>query len=189
MRRIKTPLTSHLSIYHTGVSLIPRRPTEIRLSAAVTVSPYLPAMIEERMAPPEAPPLPDLKSPALYINRAAAPGSSSTAGCCTRRWIRAIPLLERLKFLGIFTSNLDEFFKERVGADSAADGRPASVDADARRADARNMQPRRHRGGSAAACWREHADVLQRTSSFPAWPEHGIELLSDAEELDPGDGE
>src|SRR5215207_5333822 len=64
-------------------------------------------------SPPESPPAPDLKDPGLYFNRETS-------------WMEfndrvlqlaedpAVPLLERLKFLAIVSSNLDEFFMVRV---------------------------------------------------------------------------
>src|SRR3954451_14096975 len=64
-------------------------------------------------SPPESPPSPDLKDPGLFFNRETS-------------WMEfndrvlqlaedpAVPLLERLKFLAIVSSNLDEFFMVRV---------------------------------------------------------------------------
>jgi polyphosphate kinase len=70
-------------------------------------------MIEERLAPPiEAPP-PDLRSSALYINRELA-WLDFNRRVLHEALDPRTPLLERVKFLAIFASNLDEFFQVRV---------------------------------------------------------------------------
>lgn len=65
------------------------------------------------MTLPSAPPHGDLRHPALYINRELS-WLEFNRRVLNEAIDRRTPLLERLKFLAIFSSNLDEFFQVRV---------------------------------------------------------------------------
>jgi polyphosphate kinase len=65
--------------------------------------------------PPDlfVPPVPDLRDPSLYINRELG-WLEFNRRVLHEALDRRTPLLERVKFLAIFSSNLDEFFQVRV---------------------------------------------------------------------------
>jgi polyphosphate kinase len=72
------------------------------------------ALVEATPVAPTAPAHPDLRAPALYLNR------ELTWLEFNRRVLHEAqdsrnPLLERVKFLAITASNLDEFFMKRIG--------------------------------------------------------------------------
>jgi len=66
------------------------------------------------MQPAPTPPVANLDDPALYINRELS-WLSFNRRVLEEAQDATVPLLERLKFLAIFASNLDEFFMVRVG--------------------------------------------------------------------------
>jgi polyphosphate kinase len=61
----------------------------------------------------EESPVPDLKAPELYINRELS-WLEFNSRVLEQSDSVDVPIFERLKFLGIFSSNLDEFFMVRV---------------------------------------------------------------------------
>ncbi len=72
------------------------------------------AVIEQTSGHPAAAPEPDLDSPEFYLNR-----ELTWLAFCERVLHEAeddrTPLLERVKFVAIVSSNLDEFFMKRIG--------------------------------------------------------------------------
>ncbi len=126
----------------------------------------------------------DLRDPSLYINR-----ELSWLEFNRRVLHEAVdartPLLERLKFLGIFSSNLDEFFQVRVAGlkqqaavgvvDRTADGMTPEAQLRCISAVVRELTAQHHR------CLTE--DVL------PGLAERGVRLAQSLAELSPGDRE
>src|SRR5438445_11673356 len=70
--------------------------------------------MEDRMPPDVAAPAIPLDDSSLYINRELS-WLEFNRRVLEEAQDPQVPLLERLKFLAIFSSNLDEFFMVRVG--------------------------------------------------------------------------
>jgi polyphosphate kinase len=120
-----------------------------------------------------APPGPDLTDPALYINRELSWLDFNARVLALAR-DPGQPLLERCKFLAIFSSNLDEFFMVRIAAvqDALEAGRPSSTP---------DQMPREEVLERAAARVRELTDEQSRVwmeEVRPALAEAGIEIAA-----------
>ncbi|HEX2076870.1 MAG TPA: polyphosphate kinase 1 [Longimicrobium sp.] len=90
-------------------AIAPRpRPAGIRAVAAIT--PRIPQAVKPQPVPPDAP----LDHPSLYFNRELGLLDFNWRVLAQARDYR-VPLLERVRFLAITSSNLDEFFQRRVG--------------------------------------------------------------------------
>jgi polyphosphate kinase len=128
----------------------------------------------EKRVEPDAPPAPppvDLTDPSLYINRQIswlAFNERVLDQALSPRW----PLLERLKFLAIYASNLDEFFMIRVA------GLHEQLESSAVEPSPDGLSPRQQltQIAQTARRQRETASKLLSGELLPALAEQGIHI-------------
>jgi polyphosphate kinase len=124
-------------------------------------------------SPPDASRVVDLRAPALYLNRELSWLEFNRRVLHEARDART-PLLERVKFLSIFGSNLDEFFQVRVaGLRQQVAARLSDLTPD-------GMTPEDQLRGIAVAVrelQRDHGTCLT-DEVIPALADRGIELVT-----------
>ncbi|WP_420127591.1 polyphosphate kinase 1 [Longimicrobium sp.] len=103
MRAQETPVT----VDDLAAEPAPSRPP---LQAVPAITPQQPTAVKPQPVPPDA----DLDHPSLYFNRELGLLDFNWRVLHQARDGR-VPLLERVRFLAITSSNLDEFFQKRVG--------------------------------------------------------------------------
>ena len=143
-----------------------RRRSDRRTTRPVPVAP--PAATLRVVAPPEIDPS-DLKNPALYVNRELSWLEFNERVLAQASDV-SHPLLERVKFLSIVATNLDEFFMIRVSTtqkklregieDVAPDGYNTQQQLEAMRVRALRMLQ------DQAACWNELRKLLEGENIF-----------------------
>src|SRR4030095_7833120 len=124
----------------------------------------------------------DLRHPSLYLNRELSWLEFNRRGLHEAQDPRT-PLLERLKFLGIFSSNLDEFFQVRVA------GLKQQLAAGIVERTADGMTPEdqlRAICSTVREQFRLHQDCLMH-DVIPALAEHGVHLVLRVSDLSPTD--
>ncbi len=129
-----------------------------------------------------APAAPDFRNPSLFINRELSWLEFNRRVLQEARDGRT-PLLERVKFLAIFASNLDEFFQVRVA------GLREQVAAKLSELTPDGMTPEEQLRAIAPVVrelQRDHGSCLTK-DVVPALAERGIELLTRHEQLSPDD--
>ncbi len=130
-------------------------------------------------APDEAPASADLRDPALYINRELSWLEFNRRVLHEAEDPRT-PLLERVKFLGIYSSNLDEFFQIRVG------GLKEQVAAGYSERTPDGLTPEEQLRAIASAVremQRDHSRCLMK-DVLPALASHGMQVLNVPDLLD-----
>ncbi len=146
---------------------------------------YIPGVTQIHTPPLAAEPMAvDLRHPSLYLNRELS-WLEFNRRVLHEALDSRTPLLERLKFLGIFSSNLDEFFQVRV----AGLKQQLAVGVVERTADGMTPEDQlRAISTTVRELCKQHQRCLMH-DVIPALAEHGVHLAMSVGELTPADRE